>query len=83
MNSVEQRSFMCTFNEGQMNILMVMVFMMSFLLFRYFSNTKSQTNEEITRKSRRVEKYLNKYKQENEDFFFGNRETDTETDVEN
>ena len=83
MNSVEQSSFMCTFNEGQMNILMVMVFMMSFLLFRYFSNTKSQTNEEIARKSRRVEKYLNKYKQENEDFFFGNRETDTETDVEN
>jgi hypothetical protein len=83
MNSAEQRSFMCTFNEGQMNFLMVMVFMMSFLLFKYFSNTKSHTNEEIIRKSRRVEKYLNKYKQENEDFFIGNRETDTETDVDN
>ena len=68
-STLTQRSFMCNVNDAQMNTILVIVFLISFLLFKFMTSRNSLSKEEKERKSKKVEKYLNKYKQENEDFF--------------
>jgi hypothetical protein len=65
-----QRSFLCP--EVETNAVVVLVFLLSFLFFRYVFNAKSLTPEEEARKKRKSEKYFNKYQKENEEFFMCN-----------
>ena len=70
--SLKQSSFMCTINDRDMNNILIVVFMLSFLLFKFIFNKKNISPEEEQRKDKKVKKYLSKYQKENEDFFTEN-----------
>jgi hypothetical protein len=67
--NLNQSSFLCNVNEAQMNTLLVAVFLISYFLFKFISNKHSPSQAELERRRRKAEKYLNKYKAENEEFF--------------
>lgn len=63
-------SFMCDVHTLRLNTMLVVTFVISFLLFKFFLNKERiKTPEENARVKKKAEKYLNKYRLENEEFF--------------
>jgi hypothetical protein len=72
MMSELKNSLMCQSNEVSSNYYFIVIFFISFFCFKFILNKQSNliTIEERSRKSKKAEKYFNKYEQENKEFFF-------------
>jgi hypothetical protein len=71
MRSLIQSSFMCEVSGNQTNTILILVFIISFFLFKMIGN-KSTTNsstEDPLMKFRRAEEYFRKHQSDNEEFF--------------
>jgi hypothetical protein len=57
-------------NETTANITIILVFVISFLVFRYISKSKeTRTHEQNQERLKEAEEYLNRHMMENEAFF--------------
>ena len=68
--TVELKKVLCKLDQN--NYGLIIMFLLGYIIFSLFNKSKdTTTEEEKARKYRKSIKYLNKYQQENEDFFFG------------
>ncbi len=66
--SLLSNRLLCEVNSAS-NALLLVIFVISFLIFRFYSIKNKKSEEEINRRKKKAEKYMNKYKHENEEFF--------------
>lgn len=71
--SVINNSFMCHKIDSNQNIVMIIVFLLSFLLFKFILNRPKLTAEEKSRRQIQKEHYFRIYQSENEEFFIPNQ----------
>jgi preprotein translocase subunit SecG len=57
-------------NETITTVSLVIVFVLSFLIFRYIASRKEMSIEQSQERINKAQEYLNRHLRENEDFFF-------------
>ena len=62
-------SSMCFESDALMNSLLVLVLLLSFAFFKLISLKGLPSEEQKARKMKKAIKYMNKYRDENEEFF--------------
>ncbi len=64
------QSSLCQINENIANIAIVIVFLISFFIFRYIANkSDKRTEEEKWERKKQGEEYFNKHMRETSEFF--------------
>jgi hypothetical protein len=56
-------------NTNYTNVAVIVIFILSFLLFRYIAARKEPPQERIIERMKQAEEYFNRHLIENEDFF--------------
>jgi hypothetical protein len=57
----------CTSNSA--NVAIIVVFVISFLVFRYIASRKERPHEQNVERMKQAEEYLNRHLMDSEDFF--------------
>ena len=64
------QSSLCVINENTANIVVVLVFLFSFIIFKMISILKDgKTNEEKIERKKQAEEYFNTHLRDNKEFF--------------
>jgi hypothetical protein len=67
--SLSERS-LCQINENVANVAIVIVFLLSFFIFKYIANrSDKRTDEEKRERMKEAEEYFNKHMRETSEFF--------------
>jgi len=69
--SLNEGNIICQVQNIHTNTIIVAIFLISFFLFRIYSNKTNYSDEEKEIKNKNAEKFLLAFKRENEEFFFG------------
>jgi len=72
-NSIVENLAQCNkLFEDKSNIVVLMVFLVSYLIFSFLFKEEKPSSEIRTIRQRQAEQYLKLHEQEDQDFFFGN-----------